>query len=723
MAKITISDLTAAFASTTAHNAKYQQIEDEFNNKVLYRDEVGAMAVDLDMGINKIINLGTPSNSLDALRLQDLTDISVAIGSTTALLTSLTDTKTYLDSSNVEGAIEELGEELYKETVADMVLLSIDAGAYISTKGYTTAGDGGAAKYFIKTSAAYGGTPDEIGDHTLANGNIAVLQITNSVNVKWFGATGDGVTDDFASITAAAAALTDGDVLFLPSNNNFLFSSPVYTGAGDLRSVDIVANDITVIGYGAEIWSLNSDDPDVAPASGWYLVELKFSGNTPQMHGLNFRGSVCTINTKTFTAKDGKSYNSHHTGFQINPSVGMDYLYIGEWDFDTCLVTDAGNYSSIQCGASVSDPQNTIAIVENCKFRARAGAVNLHNFEHVYVINQDSRGGLLQFKSDDGCENVHISGVFDGAIVDGTAVNNTYLNTASSYAMFLSSTGTPSLRTVHLDVYLKNFTSFLGIDFVDSTGDYTTTGRIVAENCTVPVFTSISGYAKLDLDLRNCTNNAVVIGDAGSRPINIALTGRLLNSRILVGNASTNARVEKLIDIQVDCDYSGSDGVIEAIDTSPTAGWEISSAKVHNSNIKVGGGTAIIGTDTNFTLDIGRNNQYEGATTNHTGLLDGGYDESFTGGNHSTIRNGYYGFRYVSGASINFGFLDSRSKIGDRLQILNDSVNVISLIGSTLDLDGFTTTNQIQANSSLTIVRVGALTWRTESSYGTITQT
>ena len=70
MAKITISDLTAAFAATTALNSRFQQIEDELNNKVLYRanpiGEPNAMQNIIDMGAFKITNLADPVNPQDA---------------------------------------------------------------------------------------------------------------------------------------------------------------------------------------------------------------------------------------------------------------------------------------------------------------------------------------------------------------------------------------------------------------------------------------------------------------------------------------------------------------------------------------------------------------------------------------------------------------------------------------------------------------------------------
>lgn len=62
MAKILIGNVTSGFAATTAINNAFDAIEDELNNKVLYRDnpsgEPNQMENDLDMNGNDILNAG-----------------------------------------------------------------------------------------------------------------------------------------------------------------------------------------------------------------------------------------------------------------------------------------------------------------------------------------------------------------------------------------------------------------------------------------------------------------------------------------------------------------------------------------------------------------------------------------------------------------------------------------------------------------------------------------
>lgn len=72
---------------------------------------------------------------------------------------------------------------------------TLKAGALAKTLGFYTAGDGGGANYVIVNSIGEE-EPDEATLISLQNNLYAKLLIEDYVNVKWFGAKGDGETDD-----------------------------------------------------------------------------------------------------------------------------------------------------------------------------------------------------------------------------------------------------------------------------------------------------------------------------------------------------------------------------------------------------------------------------------------------------------------------------------------------------------------------------------------------
>lgn len=85
----------------------------------------------------------------------------------------------------------------YFDNVANMKnTTDLQVGEYAITKGYYTANDGGAGEYLIRTKAQ--ADVDDGGSiHFISNNLVAELIVKDStVNIKQFGAKGDGVTDD-----------------------------------------------------------------------------------------------------------------------------------------------------------------------------------------------------------------------------------------------------------------------------------------------------------------------------------------------------------------------------------------------------------------------------------------------------------------------------------------------------------------------------------------------
>jgi hypothetical protein len=147
------------------------------------------------------------------------------------------------ESDPVIGGLLNGGAGLIYDTVADMKLASPLAGVFARTLGYYAIGDGGQGEYLIAATAAV----DGYGDHSLANGNIALLQTVDWViNVRQYGANGDGTTDDTdyfdAAIDAANAlstigsgAGTTGATIYIPDG-----AYPLLTGTTSIINTDNV---------------------------------------------------------------------------------------------------------------------------------------------------------------------------------------------------------------------------------------------------------------------------------------------------------------------------------------------------------------------------------------------------------------------------------------------------------------------------------------------------
>ena len=123
--------------------------------------------------------------------------------------------KTFFDPSLIDQNDLDKRHNVTFATVAAMISASpidvagnpvtINADMTVETQGYNTAGDTGAAKYLIKGSQSV----DEHGDHTLDNGNVAILQYSGKANVNQFGVFADGVTNWEASYVSKMTVLYD----------------------------------------------------------------------------------------------------------------------------------------------------------------------------------------------------------------------------------------------------------------------------------------------------------------------------------------------------------------------------------------------------------------------------------------------------------------------------------------------------------------------------------
>jgi parallel beta-helix repeat protein len=124
------------------------------------------------------------------------------------------------------------------ESVAQMKLAHLNAGQLVETKSYynLSAPDiKGASSYRVVTSAEYGGSPDEYRDHTLANGNIAVLVFDGYIHLYQTGVRADGVTNDTNATQSginSGASMVEAPIGVMPVDGLTLEDNQEIKGAG-----------------------------------------------------------------------------------------------------------------------------------------------------------------------------------------------------------------------------------------------------------------------------------------------------------------------------------------------------------------------------------------------------------------------------------------------------------------------------------------------------------
>ncbi len=144
------------------------------------------------------------------------------------------DDTVFLDNGNVAERIKQFNfiakgnNIVYVADVADLRTSDAVAGLVYGTTGYYVCGDGGAGLYSIRTATQ---TDIDNGGSiiVLDNGNVAELITDGTVNVKQFGAKGDGVTDD---TTCFQNALNFADTVVVPKGTYFLDSIITFTKDG-----------------------------------------------------------------------------------------------------------------------------------------------------------------------------------------------------------------------------------------------------------------------------------------------------------------------------------------------------------------------------------------------------------------------------------------------------------------------------------------------------------
>lgn len=251
MSKIVLTDVSSGFQLSKI-NENFQKIEDELNNKVLYRDaptgEPNALENDLDINGKSLYNVGDISllghDGFEEIlaETEDARDAAIS-----AATDAQNEAISAAASAIASGA--SAGEASGFASDAEISALSAAASAITSAAevGALAASSGAALVGFTQSvTGAVAQTVDS--------------KLKQSISVKDFGAVGDGVADDTAAIQAAinyAATLPRGARIKYPAGRYYLSAGLVQTspyishkGDGVFSSLFVTTTNITPLTIG-----------------------------------------------------------------------------------------------------------------------------------------------------------------------------------------------------------------------------------------------------------------------------------------------------------------------------------------------------------------------------------------------------------------------------------------------------------------------------------------
>lgn len=165
----------------------------------------------------------------------------------TAFATDNSETDTKTEDEGVKGI-----KTYVVDTIADMTALTIeDQNASILVKGYYAAGDGGGGTFYWEYSSRAienGGTAFKNDAGT--KGRFVRIYDLENINLKWFGAKGDGQADDTQAFVEALKILPNlGGTITIP-NGIYNISSTITVGDGNFGTQSSSRKGIHILGDG-----------------------------------------------------------------------------------------------------------------------------------------------------------------------------------------------------------------------------------------------------------------------------------------------------------------------------------------------------------------------------------------------------------------------------------------------------------------------------------------
>lgn len=271
--------------------------------------------------ITELTAISTINTAVDPLPIVDVSDTSQASSGTTKKITI----------SQIDAAIfgTSGSKAIVVDNVASLKALTVsgitDGQLYI-TRGYYSDNDGGQGAYIYDSASAASDNGGTVIAPTSGSGRF-LLQYSGELNVKQFGAKGDGSTDDTSKIQSAVdAAYSSGAVVTIPkSSGEYIFTEIVNKGTlQGLGGILKLKNNYCVSNSTAYYLIHNFTDSTHVPSyPNCKFVDLIIDGNSANNTQFLVADSITAAGVNV-VVKGCRIYNSVDSGIMFTfPENGL----------------------------------------------------------------------------------------------------------------------------------------------------------------------------------------------------------------------------------------------------------------------------------------------------------------------------------------------------------------------------------------------------------------
>jgi hypothetical protein len=283
----------------------------------------------------------------------------------------------------------------------------------------------------IDNAIALGGSPAIVslgGYDVTALGSSEARSLANRfadvINVKDYGATGDGVTDDTNAITAAANAMTSGSMLYFPQGTYLVsYQGTAYNSVYGNVIVDLDGlTDIALIGKGAVIKITNHD---ISTYGGLRFVNL--------------------LSCKRVLI-EGFYFDLSYTGFNNSSS---HYPFVGAITAYDSAPTAGQDFSTL----------NSDLIITKCSFKLYHPDGSFRSTSNPY--SGDGNNGFKNFAIY--CNGPYQDTPYDSQCRNLLVENCTFEKGGNSYIVYVAAWNNIQIKNNTVDGHISNYTDSSGV--------------------------------------------------------------------------------------------------------------------------------------------------------------------------------------------------------------------------------------------------------------------